>query len=128
MERLLISHHYQEARVKIRNVVSQLQHKDLDGADVEEWVKHLCADFLLKPILVGDGNPEIIERFGGTSVGIFLPIESLNDAVRVLQFTPGTWKNANDVWGPTSGGIVLEANSKSPDRILASIEAIKENI
>lgn len=127
MGQRLISEHYEVARVKIRIAVSRLEHDELDATDAEEWAKYICRNFFLKPIVVGDGTPDIIER-KGSSVGIFLPIESSDDAIKVLQFTPGTWKNSTDVWVPMSGGIVLEANPNSPDRIRASVEAIKENI
>lgn len=123
-----ISSYYRAVRARIIEDIKVLEASDLEGMDVEDWVKTYMEKYAFVPIQLKPSAPILDARTAEhTTVLIGLPVEPNINMKQLLEMRGDTWIYVNYDWEYRDNCIFIES-SHSTEAGKQAIENAKKNL
>jgi len=138
----LISGYYRALQAQIIRKIEVLESADLEGTDVEDWVKYYMEKYAFVPVQLKSAAPVLeeqvnrskrtdffdIERTVENSTALIgLPVEPNVNMKDLLKMRGDSWTSVSYEWEYRDGCIFIES-SPAPEAIKRAIENAKKNL
>jgi len=138
----LISGYYRALQAQIIRKIEVLESADLEGTDVEDWVKYYMEKYAFVPVQLKSAAPVLeeqvnrskrtdffdIERTVENSTALIgLPVEPNVNMKDLLKMRGDSWTSVSYEWEYRDGCIFIES-SPAPEAVKRAIENAKKNL